>query len=165
MTRASRAAWGAVLLLTMGVLTCGCRGKHPLDFTPRDAGPPQDASLDGLVPCTVPGDCQDDGNPCTDAPECINNWCVYPSTAAGTSCDDGVFCNGTDTCDGAGNCVSSGDPCAGGTQCNDVCDETNDTCFAPSGTAMVALSPWARAAKATLCPWLPVEAVNNPPFR
>jgi hypothetical protein len=47
----------------------------------------------------------------------------YPTS----SCDDGLFCNGTDTCDGAGSCVSSGDPCADGLDC------TTDECFEGGG--------------------------------
>ncbi len=43
----------------------------------------------------------------------------------GLSCDDGIFCNGTETCS-AGTCVSSGDPCA-----PLFCDETTRTCTAP----------------------------------
>ena len=37
--------------------------------------------------------------------------------------------------------------------------------LAPSGTAMVARTPCARAAKAMLWPWFPVEAVNSPDAR
>jgi hypothetical protein len=43
----------------------------------------------------------------------------------GTGCDDGLFCNGTETCD-AGVCGSStGDPCSASGQ---TCDEVNDVC-------------------------------------
>ncbi|MBX3024444.1 hypothetical protein KF840_05990 [bacterium] len=52
----------------------------------------------------------------------------------GTNCDDGAFCNGSDTCS-AGNCdVHAGDPCPGpdgDTNCAESCDETADNCTAP----------------------------------
>jgi hypothetical protein len=61
--------------------------------------------------------------------------CVFVENAAsGTSCDDGLFCNGTDTCDGSGTCEHSGDPCVGGAECNQICNEAQDNCFDPAGT-------------------------------
>jgi hypothetical protein len=55
----------------------------------------------------------------------------------GTPCDDGVFCNGPDFCQGAACTVHQGDPCAAGATCQNVCDETADTCAAPAGTPCV----------------------------
>ncbi len=52
----------------------------------------------------------------------------------GTSCDDGIFCNGADTCDGAGTCAHSGDPCAAGPQCANTCNEAAHNCLVPFGT-------------------------------
>ena len=50
---------------------------------------------------------------------------------AGGSCDDGLYCNGTDSCL-SGNCSQhSGDPCPGpdgDSDCSETCDETNDAC-------------------------------------
>lgn len=58
--------------------------------------------------------------------------CVHPNNTA--PCDDGLFCDGTDTCDGAGGCnVHTGDPCPGSV-CK-TCQEVSDTCFDPAGTA------------------------------
>ncbi|MCH8878584.1 MAG: hypothetical protein IID34_01725 [Planctomycetes bacterium] len=52
----------------------------------------------------------------------------------GTGCDDGLFCDGTETCT-AGMCGNStGDPCAGGAECNASCNEDADNCFDPDGT-------------------------------
>ena len=71
--------------------------------------------------------CEDDDNPCTED-ECNpeTGQCGIPRT--GTSCDDGMFCNGDDTCD-EGECTEhEGDPCNGQT-CNegdDVCECTKD---------------------------------------
>ena len=86
---------------------------------------------DGFPPGCGPGDC-DDGDPCTDNDMCTagvcnpgsafdcsgldnvctngvcqddgsgNAECVPDYLAAGTSCDDGLFCTGVDTCDGSG---------------------------------------------------------------
>ncbi len=49
------------------------------------------------------------------------------------ACDDGSFCNGTETCDGSGVCGSStGDPCPSDNDgdCADACNDTNDDCTA-----------------------------------
>ena len=60
----------------------------------------------------------------TETTECVD----------GDGCDDGLFCNGTDTCVGS-VCTHQGDPCVSGPECADVCDETSDTCDLPPGTA------------------------------
>ena len=58
----------------------------------------------------------------------------------GNSCDDGTYCNGTETCT-AGSCGSStGDPCPGPDSdgdCAESCDEAADSCTAndPDGEA------------------------------
>jgi len=77
-------------------------------------------------------DCSFDENPCTDD-EC-NGAGACVAGANSDVCDDGLFCNGTDTCvDGA--CTGhSGDPCAGGGICGDNCVEATDSCFDLAGT-------------------------------
>jgi hypothetical protein len=72
----------------------------------------------------------------------------------GGSCDDGIFCNGTDTCNAVGNCVRSGDlpattPCDDGDPCtlHDQCNGAgtcvgvtytgNYTVLTPSGQAVL----------------------------
>jgi cysteine-rich repeat protein len=83
-----------------------------------------------LTYTVVAGSCDDD-NPCTDD-YCTLTGCEnVPNTA---SCDDGLFCNGNDVCSG-GVCTHAGDPCAGGPECADVCNETANDCFVPSGTS------------------------------
>jgi len=84
-------------------------------------------------PNTTP--CDLDQNACT-TDRCDGaGSCVFVENAAsGTSCDDGLFCNGTDTCDGNGICEHSGDPCIGGAECNQTCNEAQDNCFDPAGT-------------------------------
>ncbi|MCZ7584069.1 MAG: hypothetical protein M5R36_12435 [Deltaproteobacteria bacterium] len=53
---------------------------------------------------------------------------------SGTSCDDGIFCNGVDTCD-EGFCVHAGAACDDGAFCNgyETCDEDVDACLPPPG--------------------------------
>jgi uncharacterized delta-60 repeat protein len=76
--------------------------------------------------------CADDANGCTSDVCDGAGACTHPANAA--SCDDGLFCNGSDTC-AAGTCAAhAGDPCAGGAECARSCDETADTCNAPAGT-------------------------------
>jgi hypothetical protein len=53
----------------------------------------------------------------------------------GKPCDDSLFCTGQDSCDGKGTCSHTGDPCADNQVCSDVCDDENDTCLVPDGTA------------------------------
>jgi len=84
--------------------------------------------------CFVPEgtSCTDDGNVCTDN-ECdgLGN-CTPVSNHA--PCDDGLFCNGTDTCNGGSCKLHTGDPCGDAGECTLACDEGNDVCAIPSGT-------------------------------
>ncbi len=42
-------------------------------------------------------------------------------------CDDGAFCNGTETCDtGSGSCVAGTPPCTGSQQCDEAADQCID---------------------------------------
>lgn len=73
------------------------------------------------------------GEICDAADECCTATCGY--AVAGSVCDDGTFCNGTETCDATGGCTgpSSGDPCAGlggdgDIDCSETCDEGADSC-------------------------------------
>ena len=46
-------------------------------------------------------------------------------------CDDGAFCNGTETCDASGDCQAGVPPCGDSIDCTiDSCDENADTCSA-----------------------------------
>jgi hypothetical protein len=82
------------------------------------------------LPAATP--CTDDGNVCTDD-ECDGaGLCTHPANSG--PCDDGLFCNGTDTC-AAGACsLHAGDPCTGGGECNDSCNESADNCADTGGT-------------------------------
>src|SRR3989454_1037081 len=65
--------------------------------------------------------CTDDGNLCT-ADQCDGlGACTHP---ANVTCDDGLFCNGTETCDAAtGQCVAGTAP-----TCDDAVVCTADSC-------------------------------------
>ena len=71
-------------------------------------------------------------------PKSSSNACFGPASACDTvqpadgpecvidaDCNDGLFCNGTETCNGSGACVAGSDPCPG-----QGCDEVNDVCTA-----------------------------------
>jgi hypothetical protein len=75
--------------------------------------------------CTQDSDCADDGNVCTDhACDVDEGVCVVSNNTA--SCDDGLWCNGTDTCS-EGACGHAGDPCGAGETCNEATDSC-DVC-------------------------------------
>lgn len=71
--------------------------------------------------------CRQAVGPCDVAEYCTGIFGDCPGDVHepnGTSCDDGLYCNGTDTCTG-GVCQSSGYPCSEPTP---VCDEATDAC-------------------------------------
>ena len=82
------------------------------------------------TPASTP--CTGDGNVCTDNVCDGSGNCTAVNNTG--SCDDGVFCNGTDTCSGGSCSMHAGDPCLGGPECAGTCNEAADTCNAPSGT-------------------------------
>jgi len=79
--------------------------------------------------CSNPGQCNDQ-NPCS-TDDCTLGACVYNANAA--SCDDGLYCNGADMCAAMACTQHLGDPCGSGGECNDACNEANDTCFDQQG--------------------------------
>lgn len=74
--------------------------------------------------------CPDDGNGCTNDVCNATGMCTHPNNTA--PCDDGVFCNGTDTCSSGSCSAHAGNPCT--TECNRTCNETTDSCFNPATT-------------------------------
>jgi len=80
--------------------------------------------------CLIADTCYADGasppdNTCLscDATADPNGWQQAP---AGTSCDDGLWCTGTDTCDAAGDCIHTELPCT--ETCMGACDEQTQSC-------------------------------------
>lgn len=61
----------------------------------------------------------DDGNPCTDN-TCIDDKCTFVDNSA--ACDDGFWCNGSDTCSEGSCSLHSEAPCT------EFCSETKQTC-------------------------------------
>jgi hypothetical protein len=86
-------------------------------------------------PCPGPdgdGNCSESCNEATDN-------CSAPDPN-GSACNDGLYCDGTDTCSGGSCATHSGDPCPGldgDGDCAESCDESADTCIAadPNGSA------------------------------
>jgi len=138
-------------LFCNGAETCnagaGCvAGSDPCPGQSCDEG------SDACVACIDAGDC-DDGLFCNgaevcnagtcqsgSAPNCDDGIaCTADSCNEGTdscdhaanngACDDGLFCNGSETCDAGTGCVAGTDPCQPG----DTCDEGADDCITPGG--------------------------------
>lgn len=80
--------------------------------------------------CTTNAQC-DDGNPCT-TDLCSTGTCF--NTNNNLPCDDGLWCNGTDTCSGGSCSNHTGNPCPppdGDAYCSESCNEALDNCSAP----------------------------------
>ncbi len=78
-------------------------------------------------PCPGPDGDPDCAESCNEAVRACN-----APDPDGSSCDDGVFCDGADTCR-AGNCAHAGNPCSGpdgDANCAESCDEATQTCTA-----------------------------------
>jgi hypothetical protein len=91
------------------------------------AGCPVDGFRDFGTPCTS------DGQPCTDD-ICSGGsaTCTHPPNSI--SCNDGLFCNGTDTCAGGTCSAHNGNPCPlpdSDGDCMEACNEATDDCTAP----------------------------------
>ncbi len=75
--------------------------------------------------------CDTDGDPCTNVGFCFSGTCMNEIPVPnGTSCEDGLFCTGSDTCQ-SGVCVGGSDPCPGPDgdgDCSERCNETADAC-------------------------------------
>ncbi len=85
--------------------------------------------ISGCTSCTLENAAVvcNDGNPCTDDVCGTGNTCSHVPNVQ-NSCDDGMFCNGTESCDAQGQCHSAGNPCSNGAVCNNVCDEEANNC-------------------------------------
>lgn len=79
--------------------------------------------------------CRTGNGVCDPAEACTGSSAVCPADQVatdGTACDDGLFCNGTDSC-GSGTCgAHTGNPCTG--ECTATCVEGDDSCADPEGT-------------------------------
>lgn len=110
--------------------TCG-QAFEPLDTTCSAGGTVCDGA-GACVECNTAGQC---GGPaeCQIA-TCTANTCGSANLPDGASCDDGQFCNGTETCaEGLCGIPGTGDPCPGpdgDADCQESCDEVGDNCSA-----------------------------------
>src|SRR5688500_4678097 len=104
----------AVLVLALG---CGDDGSGPEE----DAGRGPDSGMMGDAGGEEDAGPTDDGGARPDVP-------AVACTVDG-ECDDGVYCNGTETC-AAGACAMGAPPdCADEMECTvDACDESMRTC-------------------------------------
>jgi hypothetical protein len=75
------------------------------------------------VVCTAQDQCHDAGT-CTPS----TGVCTNPAKANGATCNDGQFCNGTDTCSGGACSNHAGSPCGAGTTCNEATDQCDQSC-------------------------------------
>ncbi|MBW2453310.1 MAG: hypothetical protein JRI68_02315 [Deltaproteobacteria bacterium] len=106
---------------------------------------PSDAMFCTGVEACQGGTCTSPGDPCGSASDSDCAACNEGSDDCsadepyGSPCDDGTYCNGTDTCNANGSCADySGDPCAPYTDpdCAGGCSESNEACTAdePDGS-------------------------------
>jgi hypothetical protein len=110
--------------------------------------------------------CADDGNPCTVDACTAGGNCIHPPSAGATcddtTCvcdDDNLFCNGKVQCGRSGGlCILLPTPCAE----DDTCDEANDTCLTPFGTATPALNTPVATATAVAPTPTGTQAVPTP---
>ncbi|MBI5502262.1 MAG: hypothetical protein HY907_18610 [Deltaproteobacteria bacterium] len=91
--------------------------------------------LPGCGGCLNDADC-DDTLPCT-SDRCNRGTgvCTNTNEPLGTSCDDGVWCNGVDACDGVGACSPGLSPCS--LVC-ETCNEAAATCDILAGWCRIA---------------------------
>jgi hypothetical protein len=97
---------------------------------------------DGAETCNT-GSCEagtapncDDGVSCTDD-TCNEGTDSCDNTANDGLCDNGLFCDGTETCDVVNDCQLGTDPCGGGS-----CDEAGDTCGGSGDTVTITKAQW-----------------------
>ena len=93
---------------------------------------------DGAETCNA-GSCVAGSAPCADGVDCTVDSCdeatdSCSNTADNSLCDNGLFCDGTETCDAVAGCqAGTAVTCDDGVGCTvDSCDEGSDACsFAP----------------------------------
>ncbi|MEO1271759.1 MAG: hypothetical protein AAFX99_27010, partial [Myxococcota bacterium] len=109
-------------LFCNGADTCGDGSCTQHAGTPCAAGELCHEGSQACAECFGDGDCNDD-NPCT-TDRCNAGICARDNNTV--PCNDGLFCNGTDTCQGGSCSVHTGDPCAGA---GALCDEPSRACL------------------------------------
>lgn len=128
-----------------GVTDVVCTAGHPLLLgAPCSAASDCDTTPGAGDGICAPEQC-DDGN--IDSGDCCSPQCTYDP--AGTSCEDGLVCNGEETCNGAGLCQGGSPPdcnaSSGVCAFSNVCEEPVGCLYTPT-PASGCLSPWVKAA-------------------
>ena len=90
-----------------------CNGAETCNEVTENCDPGTPPTCDDGVGCTVDS-CDTGTDSCDNVPN-------------DTLCDNGAFCDGTETCDVVNDCQSGSNPCAIG----EICDETDDICEPP----------------------------------
>jgi hypothetical protein len=120
-----------------------CNGTDPNDTACQDG-----VFCNGVDQCSGGACSVHAGDPCP-GPDGDGNCAERCNEAAdactladpnGAGCNDGVFCNGSDTCSGGACSGHAGNPCPGAdgdVDCSEACDETADACSGndPNGSA------------------------------
>ncbi len=90
---------------------------------------PNDASSDANGCLTSGSDPCDDGVSCTED-QCLEEFDLCFNLATDDLCNDGLYCNGTETCDETLDCQAGEAPsCDDSVPCTvDACNETTDSC-------------------------------------
>jgi hypothetical protein len=105
---------------------------------------------------------------CSESCDETNDNCLL-ADPDGSFCQDGLFCNGTDTCRAGGCDDHTGDPCVGpdgDTDCAESCDEAADNCLAadPDGTSCRADTGQCDLEETCLAGVCPADAFEAPGF-
>lgn len=100
-------------------------------------------SSSGVAVCKSgdPPKCDDSVSCTDDACDKVNDTCT--NTPNDGNCDDGLYCNGTETCSPTNDC-QAGTPidCGDGYSCtDDVCDEATDSCKSTDNGSCAKLPP------------------------
>ncbi|MFQ5495644.1 MAG: S8 family serine peptidase, partial [Phycisphaerae bacterium] len=111
-------------------------GTDSCDNIPNDANCADGSACNGVETCSATLDCQaGTAVNCNDGIGCTTDACNEPSgTCSNTPndavCDDGLFCNGTETCDAVFDCQAGTTVnCNDGVACtDDSCNEATNSC-------------------------------------
>ncbi|HEY1956515.1 MAG TPA: hypothetical protein VGH28_12915 [Polyangiaceae bacterium] len=121
--------WGILVLL----FGCGARtdvGGHRVELdasidAPHDA--PNDVVIITDAGCTTDAECNDSIACTLDACDPALHVCTHAPRDA--MCDDGIFCDGTETCDPTDGCLTAPLDCSDAVTCTvDACDEASKSC-------------------------------------
>jgi len=123
-------------------------GTDSCDNVPNNAACDDGLFCNGAETCDALLDCQAGTAPdCNDGVACTDDSCnevtdSCDNIANNANCDDGLFCNGTETCDALLDCQAGSNPCPG-----QSCDEVGDACVDCQGDPDCDDSLWCNGAE------------------